>query len=144
MIHCIRLSKLILWSFIFFAFILFFFILSPLSPSLTTNRNELGGDHYWEKHVTKLAYRNFNSKLTVLVTGAAGFLGCHVSLFLKRVNEMRHVSCNVSISFTSLILSKLGGTEVREIRRVAYRLLAPMDNRVFRFQLFRLQWDEHV
>ncbi|XP_016177785.1 uncharacterized protein LOC107620081 [Arachis ipaensis] len=44
----------------------------------------------------------------------------------------------------SLILSKLGGTTVREIRRVGYRLLAPMGNGVFRFQLFRLQGDEHV
>ncbi|RYR40832.1 hypothetical protein Ahy_A09g046576 [Arachis hypogaea] len=43
-----------------------------------------------------------------------------------------------------LILSKIGGTQARKIGRVAYRLLAPMDNGVFRFRLFRLQGDEHV
>ncbi|RYR75842.1 hypothetical protein Ahy_A01g000427 [Arachis hypogaea] len=44
----------------------------------------------------------------------------------------------------SLILSKVGGTQARKIRRVAYRLLAPMGNRIFRFRLFRLHGDEHV
>ncbi|XP_016164203.1 uncharacterized protein LOC107606680 [Arachis ipaensis] len=44
----------------------------------------------------------------------------------------------------SLISSKLGGSETRKIGRVAYRLLAPMGNGVFRFQLFRLLGDEHV
>ncbi|RYQ84919.1 hypothetical protein Ahy_B10g104422 isoform D [Arachis hypogaea] len=44
----------------------------------------------------------------------------------------------------SLILSKLGGTQARKIGRVAYRLLAPMGNGVFRFRLFRLLGDEHV
>ncbi|RYR14415.1 hypothetical protein Ahy_B04g070971 isoform B [Arachis hypogaea] len=44
----------------------------------------------------------------------------------------------------SLILSKLGGTQAREIGRVAYRLLALMGNRIFRFRLFRLLGDEHV
>ncbi|XP_057754792.1 uncharacterized protein LOC130974060 [Arachis stenosperma] len=44
----------------------------------------------------------------------------------------------------SLILSKLGVTQAREIGRVAYRLPAPMGNGVFRFRLFRLHGDEHV
>ncbi|RYR79685.1 hypothetical protein Ahy_A01g004501 [Arachis hypogaea] len=44
----------------------------------------------------------------------------------------------------SLILSKFRGTQAREIGRVAYRLLAPMGNRIFRFRLFRLHGDEHV
>ncbi|RYR09368.1 hypothetical protein Ahy_B05g077663 [Arachis hypogaea] len=44
----------------------------------------------------------------------------------------------------SLILNKLGGTEAREIRRVTYRLLAPMGGGVFRFRLFRLLGDEHM
>ncbi|RYQ88807.1 hypothetical protein Ahy_B09g095786 isoform A [Arachis hypogaea] len=44
----------------------------------------------------------------------------------------------------SLILSKVGGTQARKIRRVSYRLLAPMGNGVFRFRLFRLHGDEHV
>ncbi|RYQ88941.1 hypothetical protein Ahy_B09g095844 isoform B [Arachis hypogaea] len=44
----------------------------------------------------------------------------------------------------SLILSKFGGTQGRKIGRVAYRLLAPMGNGVFRFRLFRLHEDEHM
>ncbi|RYR51905.1 hypothetical protein Ahy_A06g026855 isoform B [Arachis hypogaea] len=44
----------------------------------------------------------------------------------------------------SLILSKFGGTQARKIESVAYRLLAPMENGVFRFRLFRLHGDEHV
>ncbi|RYQ90524.1 hypothetical protein Ahy_B09g096584 isoform B [Arachis hypogaea] len=44
----------------------------------------------------------------------------------------------------SLISSKVGGTQARKIRRVAYRLLAPMGNGVFRFRLCRLHGDEHV
>ncbi|RYR66740.1 hypothetical protein Ahy_A03g012798 isoform B [Arachis hypogaea] len=44
----------------------------------------------------------------------------------------------------SLILSKLWGTQASKIGRVAYRLLAPIENGVFRFRLFRLHGDEHV
>ncbi|RYR42319.1 hypothetical protein Ahy_A08g038782 [Arachis hypogaea] len=44
----------------------------------------------------------------------------------------------------SLILNKVGGTQVREIGRVAYRLLAHIENGVFLFRLFRLHRDEHV
>ena len=84
MIHRLRLSKLTLWSSIFLAFILFFFILSPPTPSPAANRRESWGGHHWEKRVTKSACRNSDSGFTVLVTGAAGFVGCHVSLSLKR------------------------------------------------------------
>ncbi|RYR65194.1 hypothetical protein Ahy_A03g011162 [Arachis hypogaea] len=51
---------------------------------------------------------------------------------------------NTLSNLKSLILSKLGGTIARKIGRVAYRLLAPIGNGVFRFRLFRLQGDEHV
>ncbi|XP_057740473.1 uncharacterized protein LOC130957639 [Arachis stenosperma] len=51
---------------------------------------------------------------------------------------------NTLSDLKSLILSKLGGTVAREIGRVAYRLLAPMGNGVFRFRLFQLQGNEHV
>ncbi|RYR72724.1 hypothetical protein Ahy_A02g006938 [Arachis hypogaea] len=51
---------------------------------------------------------------------------------------------NTLSDLNSLILSKLGGTEARKIERVAYRLLAPMGNGVFRFRLFRLQGNKHV
>jgi len=80
------LSKLTLWSSFFLAFILFLFILSPPSPS-TSPRRALGdswGGSHWEKRVAKSARRSSSSSLTVLVTGAAGFVGTHVSLALKR------------------------------------------------------------
>ncbi|RYR37866.1 hypothetical protein Ahy_A09g042778 [Arachis hypogaea] len=51
---------------------------------------------------------------------------------------------NTLSDLKSLILSKIGGAEARKIGRVAYRLLAPIGNGVFRFRLFRLQGDEHV
>ncbi|RYQ80082.1 hypothetical protein Ahy_Scaffold1g106730 isoform A [Arachis hypogaea] len=44
----------------------------------------------------------------------------------------------------SLILSNFGGIEAREVRRIGYKLLANMGNRVFRFRQFRLLGDEHV
>ncbi|XP_057734784.1 uncharacterized protein LOC130950289 [Arachis stenosperma] len=55
-----------------------------------------------------------------------------------------HSACGTLSDLKSLILSKFGGTQAREIGRVAYRLLAPMENGVFRFRLFRLHEDEHV
>ncbi|PNX99819.1 UDP-glucuronate 4-epimerase 3-like protein [Trifolium pratense] len=83
-IHRIRLSKLTLWSSIFLAFIIFFFILSPSpSPNSIRTHNPWGGPD-WEKRVTKSARRSSASSLTVLVTGASGFVGTHVSLALKR------------------------------------------------------------
>ncbi|KAG5039710.1 hypothetical protein JHK85_012186 [Glycine max] len=80
------LSKLTLWSSFFLAFILFLFILSPPSPSASPRRSlgdSWGGPH-WEKRVAKSARRSSPSSLSVLVTGAAGFVGSHVSLSLKR------------------------------------------------------------
>jgi UDP-glucuronate 4-epimerase len=83
-IHRIRLSKLTLWSSIFLAFIIFFFILSPSpSPNSIRTHNSWGGPD-WEKRVSKSARRSSASSLTVLVTGASGFVGTHVSLALKR------------------------------------------------------------
>ncbi|XP_061348208.1 UDP-glucuronate 4-epimerase 5 [Gastrolobium bilobum] len=82
------LSKLTLWSSLFLAIILFFFILSPptAAPSASPRRalGDSWGGSYWEKRVTKSARRNSASGLTVLVTGASGFVGTHVSLALKR------------------------------------------------------------
>ncbi|XP_061357834.1 UDP-glucuronate 4-epimerase 5-like [Gastrolobium bilobum] len=84
-IHRLRLSKLTLWSFIFLAFIVFFFIFSPpsASPAAAPRRDSWGGPD-WEKRVSKSARRNTASGFTVLVTGAAGFVGSHASLALKR------------------------------------------------------------
>lgn len=85
-IHRIRSSKFTLCSsiFVFLAFIIFFFILSPSTSSLPT-KNSWGGPE-WEKRVTKSTRHNSpsGSPLTVLVTGASGFVGMHVSLALKR------------------------------------------------------------
>ncbi|GAV90171.1 Epimerase domain-containing protein [Cephalotus follicularis] len=86
-------SKLLsFWCSLFFALIIFFFLLSPLPPSSSPpsssrrflgNTSSWGGPH-WEKQVRKSTRLSSNSGLTVLVTGAAGFVGTHVSVALKR------------------------------------------------------------
>ncbi|KAI9082698.1 hypothetical protein K1719_035272 [Acacia pycnantha] len=82
------LSKLTLWSSFFLIFVLFFVFLSrTTSPATAPNRRALGdswGGSDWEKRVSKSARRSTASGFTVLVTGAAGFVGTHVSLALKR------------------------------------------------------------
>ncbi|OIV93940.1 hypothetical protein TanjilG_05643 [Lupinus angustifolius] len=80
-------SKLTLWFSFFLAFIIFFIIISlpATTPTPFSNRRSLGatwGGSDWEKSVTKSARRATNR--AVLVTGAAGFVGTHVSLALKR------------------------------------------------------------
>ncbi|KAI4315300.1 hypothetical protein L6164_028125 [Bauhinia variegata] len=84
-------SRLTLWSSFFLAFTIFFFFLSSpsasSSPAVGSPRRALGdswGGPDWEKRVSKSARRNSASGLTVLVTGAAGFVGTHVSAALKR------------------------------------------------------------
>ncbi|RYQ92607.1 hypothetical protein Ahy_B09g098833 [Arachis hypogaea] len=57
-------------------------------------------------------------------------------LCTRRVSSLSELKC--------LILSNLGGTGRREIGRVGYRLLALLDNGVFRFRLFWLLGDNHV
>ncbi|KAK7309030.1 hypothetical protein RJT34_05451 [Clitoria ternatea] len=86
-IHRLRLSKLTLWSSMFLAFILLFFFFSPPAaplPAAATPRRDSWGGPDWEKRVSKSARKSSSSGITVLVTGAAGFVGCHVSLALKR------------------------------------------------------------
>ncbi|KAK7251208.1 hypothetical protein RIF29_34200 [Crotalaria pallida] len=88
------LSKLTLLFSILLVFILFLFILSlpsttapSSSSSAVTHRRNLydtWGGSDWEKRVTKSARRATASNRAVLVTGAAGFVGTHVSLALKR------------------------------------------------------------
>ncbi|KAE8650074.1 hypothetical protein Csa_010284 [Cucumis sativus] len=88
-IHRLRvhsaISRLTLWSFLFLIFIICFFFLSPPSSSVSPRR-ALGGDswggHNWEKKVSRSAQTQ--TGITVLVTGAAGFVGTHVSVALKR------------------------------------------------------------
>ncbi|XP_002509598.2 UDP-glucuronate 4-epimerase 5 [Ricinus communis] len=82
----LRLQKLTFYSFLFLILFLFFFILSPSPPSSSKppfSGRELGGP-LWEKKVAKSARPKSRSGLTVLVTGAAGFVGTHVSVALKR------------------------------------------------------------
>lgn len=81
------LSKLTLWSFIFLVLILFFFLLSPPSsadnPRRTLRTTSWGGSG-WEQKVRASARTRSRTGHTVLVTGAAGFVGTHASLALKR------------------------------------------------------------
>ncbi|KAL6986085.1 UDP-glucuronate 4-epimerase 3 [Sarracenia purpurea var. burkii] len=85
------LPKLTLWSFLFLAFILFFFFLSPPSskpPTAESSRRNLQstswGGPVWERRVRSSARVRSRTGLTVFVTGAAGFVGTHVSIALKR------------------------------------------------------------
>ncbi|GFP81804.1 UDP-glucuronate 4-epimerase 2 [Phtheirospermum japonicum] len=85
--------RLTLWSFLFLFFLLLFFFCSPPAASSggkrrslkTTGNSErarLGPN--WEAKARNSARPRSNSGLTVLVTGAAGFVGTHVSVALKK------------------------------------------------------------
>ncbi|KAJ7944800.1 UDP-glucuronate 4-epimerase [Quillaja saponaria] len=85
------LSRLTVWSSFLLVFFLFFFFLSPpsASPSSVGGFPRLGlGDSWggpeWERRVSSSARKHSGSGLIVLVTGAAGFVGTHVSVALKR------------------------------------------------------------
>ncbi|PKA60037.1 UDP-glucuronate 4-epimerase 3 [Apostasia shenzhenica] len=97
-LHYFPLSKFLSWS-LFAAVILFgLFLISPHSPSAlrfssTTERRSLRGSYSaaswggfeWEKRVRSSArIRRRPSGLSVLVTGAAGFVGTHASDALRR------------------------------------------------------------
>ncbi|KAL3738026.1 hypothetical protein ACJRO7_019538 [Eucalyptus globulus] len=88
-IHRLRLhssvSKLTLWLALFLGLLVFFFFLSPPAASPPPRRS-LGswGGSRWEKRIRTSARVRSRSSFTVLVTGAAGFVGTHVSLALKR------------------------------------------------------------
>ncbi|KAA8539816.1 hypothetical protein F0562_026508 [Nyssa sinensis] len=82
-------SKLALWSLIFIALIIFLFFHSPSSSYSYRSRrltSNWGGPD-WEKRVQRSARGRFHTgshgHLSVLVTGAAGFVGTHVSVALK-------------------------------------------------------------
>ncbi|KAK9910793.1 hypothetical protein M0R45_034737 [Rubus argutus] len=93
-IHRVRwhgsLTKLTLWSFIFLGLILLFFFRSPSSNSLPSDpsrrslRTYNWGGPAWEKRVRSSARVRSRNGMSVLVTGAAGFVGTHVSAALKR------------------------------------------------------------
>ncbi|KAJ8767656.1 hypothetical protein K2173_018214 [Erythroxylum novogranatense] len=75
-------TKLTLYCLLFI--FLVFFIYRVSQPSRAGRRNSLPGGRYWEKKVLKSATPKAEPGITVLVTGAAGFVGTHVSLALKR------------------------------------------------------------
>ncbi|XP_010539945.1 PREDICTED: UDP-glucuronate 4-epimerase 5 [Tarenaya hassleriana] len=88
----LRLSKLTLWSSLFLVLFLFYLVLSPPPSSSSRNLNKSSssvspatyGGSQWEKQVRKSARPRSRGGLTVLVTGAAGFVGTHVSIALHR------------------------------------------------------------
>ena len=82
-------NKLIFWSLISLAVILFFFVGSPPSTATTTtssshSRRSLRGGPQWQTSVIRSSTPSNPKGLRVLVTGAAGFVGSHVSVALKR------------------------------------------------------------
>eukprot|EP00252_Welwitschia_mirabilis_P002172 TRINITY_DN12083_c0_g2_i1.p1 TRINITY_DN12083_c0_g2~~TRINITY_DN12083_c0_g2_i1.p1 ORF type:complete len:439 (-),score=50.45 TRINITY_DN12083_c0_g2_i1:61-1377(-) len=78
-------AKLCFWSVIFVGLIVIFFM---RSSSPVENRrlliNPRWGGHDWEKRVRHSCRIKNDHGIVVLVTGAAGFVGTHVSLGLKR------------------------------------------------------------
>ncbi|RVW76886.1 UDP-glucuronate 4-epimerase 3 [Vitis vinifera] len=84
------LAKLTFWSFVFLGLIFIFFFLSPSSSSLPSDpsrrslRTYSWGGPAWEKRVRSSAKVRARNGISVLVTGAAGFVGTHVSAALKR------------------------------------------------------------
>ncbi|GKC49637.1 NAD-dependent epimerase/dehydratase [Tanacetum coccineum] len=112
--HYSSLAKLTFWSFVFLALILVFFFKSPtssssssssypLSPSMMTSskpsmtsslaasdlyrrslKTSSWGGPTWEKRVKSSARVRTRNGFCVLVTGASGFVGTHVSVALKR------------------------------------------------------------
>uniref|UniRef100_A0A2N9ISS4 UDP-glucuronate 4-epimerase n=1 Tax=Fagus sylvatica TaxID=28930 RepID=A0A2N9ISS4_FAGSY len=93
-IHRLRwhfsLAKLTFWSLVFFGLIfLSFFFRSPSSSSSSDlSRRSLTtynwGGAAWEKRVRTSARIRSGHGMSVLVTGASGFVGTHVSAALKR------------------------------------------------------------
>ncbi|KAM3287511.1 UDP-glucuronate 4-epimerase 3 [Capsicum chacoense] len=84
-------AKLTFWSFVFLGLIFVCFIRSPssLSPAGSDlSRRSLRTSSYdgpaWEKRIKSSAKVRSRNGISVLVTGAAGFVGTHVSAALKR------------------------------------------------------------
>ncbi|KAE8727509.1 UDP-glucuronate 4-epimerase 5 [Hibiscus syriacus] len=84
------LMKLTFWSFVFLVLIFIFFYRPPPSNPLTQDpsrrslRTHNWGGPVWEKRVRSSARIRYSDGISVLVTGAAGFVGTHVSTALKK------------------------------------------------------------
>lgn len=89
--HHFSLAKCTFWTLVVIGLIYVSFFRSPSSPSETSrsdpSRRSLRGSSYgdaWEKRVRASAKIRSHNGIAVLVTGAAGFVGTHVSAALKR------------------------------------------------------------
>ncbi|KAL0324420.1 UNVERIFIED_CONTAM: UDP-glucuronate 4-epimerase 3 [Sesamum calycinum] len=92
-VHRLRFHpRLTFWSFLFVFFLLLFFFCSPPAASTTGKRRSLQNTAYsararpgpnWEVKARNSARPQSKSGFTVLVTGAAGFVGTHVAMALK-------------------------------------------------------------
>ncbi|XP_022875545.1 UDP-glucuronate 4-epimerase 3-like [Olea europaea var. sylvestris] len=85
--------RLAFWSFLSVIFILLFFCFSPPDGGAAAKRRSLHTSSYtrrmhldsnWELKARNSARPRSKTGFSVLVTGAAGFVGTHVSLSLKR------------------------------------------------------------
>lgn len=83
--------KLTIWSLLFLGLIVIFFFRSPSpshyaspDPSRRSLRTANYGGPAWEKRVRSSARVRSRNGISVLVTGAAGFVGTHVSTAIKR------------------------------------------------------------
>ncbi|XP_016552800.2 UDP-glucuronate 4-epimerase 3 [Capsicum annuum] len=85
------LAKLSFWSLVFVGLIFVFFYRSPSASSHVSSdlsrrslRTSSYGGPAWEKRIKASAKIRSRNGICVLVTGAAGFVGTHVSAALKR------------------------------------------------------------
>ncbi|XP_073142063.1 UDP-glucuronate 4-epimerase 3-like [Henckelia pumila] len=85
------LAKITFWSFVFLGLVLVFFFKSPSSSppapvdvSRRSLRTSSYGGAVWEERVRASAKIRSRNGICVLVTGAAGFVGSHVSSALKQ------------------------------------------------------------
>ncbi|KAL8200848.1 hypothetical protein R6Q57_012187 [Mikania cordata] len=80
------LPRITLWTLVFLAFIFLFFFLSPPYTAAPRRGLRTTATYYgsgWENQVKASAKPRSRSGHTVLVTGAAGFVGSHASVALK-------------------------------------------------------------
>lgn len=83
----ISLAKIIFWSLVFVGLIFVFFYRSPQASSdlfRRSLRTSSYGGPAWEQKIKDSATARSHNGISVLVTGAAGFVGTHVSAALKR------------------------------------------------------------
>ncbi|GJW67251.1 UDP-glucuronate 4-epimerase 3 [Tanacetum coccineum] len=93
-LHYSYLAKLTFWSFVFLGLVYVFFFKSSVVPSSSStqasdlSRRSLKTDSWggpgWEKRVKSSSKIRSKNGFCVLVTGAAGFVGTHVSAALKK------------------------------------------------------------